>query len=269
MNYVVDHADKLTKVKLKSELRRHKIKFPSGDVKKKVLVNLYREFLNPDVLSDQDLLGITIETEEKFQKELKKSVDSNNNNSNRLKAESNTMPTTHDVSQLSNRELAEQLRVHGIVTGPIVVSTRKIYEKKLIQCLTGHEVKSPHKPVNDDEDEEDVAPSPAYLERTEARRRAHVRGGTPERNIESTPLSDSYRRSPISRREPIRNTSTPVKSSFTKESNTSTTSAKTGGIPLWIKLASVAVLVVIAYLVVKNMESQEDNNVPRGIEAEV
>merc|ERR1711914_40076 len=42
---------------------------------------------------------------------------------------------TEDVTKLSNKELKEKLTSLGITTGPIVDSTRKIYERKLEKLL--------------------------------------------------------------------------------------------------------------------------------------
>merc|ERR1712212_1169134 len=43
---------------------------------------------------------------------------------------------SEDVTKLSNKELKEELTSLGITTGPIVDSTRKIYERKLEKLLT-------------------------------------------------------------------------------------------------------------------------------------
>merc|ERR1712212_1094042 len=43
---------------------------------------------------------------------------------------------SEDVTKLSNKELKEKLTSLGITTGPIVDSTRKIYERKLEKLLT-------------------------------------------------------------------------------------------------------------------------------------
>ncbi|CAL2029975.1 unnamed protein product [Caenorhabditis brenneri] len=40
-----------------------------------------------------------------------------------------------DLSQLTDVELRETLKDHGIAAGPIVASTRKIYEKKLLKLV--------------------------------------------------------------------------------------------------------------------------------------
>ncbi|XP_041437918.1 LEM domain-containing protein 1 [Xenopus laevis] len=57
-----------------------------------------------------------------------------------------------DVRSLSNTELKEQLLKHGVMPGPILPTTRIIYEKRLQQLLD--EVSEPadkNRPVNQDQ----------------------------------------------------------------------------------------------------------------------
>ncbi|CCD67954.1 Emerin homolog 1 [Caenorhabditis elegans] len=42
-----------------------------------------------------------------------------------------------DVSQLTDAELRDSLKSHGVSVGPIVATTRKLYEKKLIKLSDG------------------------------------------------------------------------------------------------------------------------------------
>ncbi|XP_019400649.1 PREDICTED: thymopoietin isoform X5 [Crocodylus porosus] len=49
-----------------------------------------------------------------------------------------------DVTELSNEDLQEQLVKYGVNPGPIVATTRKVYEKKLLKLMEqGPELKSP------------------------------------------------------------------------------------------------------------------------------
>uniref|UniRef100_A0A8C3LPJ8 LEM domain-containing protein n=1 Tax=Chrysolophus pictus TaxID=9089 RepID=A0A8C3LPJ8_CHRPC len=49
-----------------------------------------------------------------------------------------------DVTELSNEDLQEQLTKYGINPGPIVATTRKLYEKKLLKLMEqGPELKTP------------------------------------------------------------------------------------------------------------------------------
>merc|ERR1712227_309755 len=78
-----------------------------------------------------------------------------------------TMSAKEDeVEQLSNKELKEKLSSMGINVGPIVDSTRKIYERKLAKLLSkGKETAystdedgAPETPVVEDQKEEKKRP---------------------------------------------------------------------------------------------------------------
>lgn len=43
-----------------------------------------------------------------------------------------------DVAQLTDAELRENLKSHGVNVGPIVESTRKVYEKKLLKLIASN-----------------------------------------------------------------------------------------------------------------------------------
>ncbi|XP_036613402.1 LEM domain-containing protein 1 [Trichosurus vulpecula] len=66
-----------------------------------------------------------------------------------------------DVKNLTDSELQEQLIKHGYHPGPIISSTRQVYEDKLLQLLTysspstQHKVKKTEEPHQDLESEED------------------------------------------------------------------------------------------------------------------
>ncbi|XP_037070909.1 uncharacterized protein LOC119092055 [Pollicipes pollicipes] len=60
------------------------------------------------------------------------------------------LETGFDVSRLSNDELAKKLRSCGVRVGPIVGSTRRLYEKKLVGLLAGGRRDRPAPPVVDE-----------------------------------------------------------------------------------------------------------------------
>ncbi|CAL8359385.1 unnamed protein product [Lota lota] len=122
----------LTKDKLKSELMANNVLLPSGEHKKEVYVQLYLKNLTvlntknsppPDAFSSDD--------------ELPTPVVSNRSRSGRKAARKTDRPRTEetDVTDLTDEDLREQLAKHGVETGPIVASTRKLYEKKLQKFL--------------------------------------------------------------------------------------------------------------------------------------
>ncbi|ULU09775.1 hypothetical protein L3Y34_014271 [Caenorhabditis briggsae] len=70
-----------------------------------------------------------------------------------------------DVSQLTDAKLRDNLRSHGVSVGPIVASTRKVYEKKLLK-LAGNQSSRHNDPsqVNGhiDQNEKDRSFSPMF-----------------------------------------------------------------------------------------------------------
>uniref|UniRef100_A0A8C1SEA3 Thymopoietin b n=1 Tax=Cyprinus carpio TaxID=7962 RepID=A0A8C1SEA3_CYPCA len=126
----------LTKEKLKSELLANNVPLPSADSKKDVYVQLYLKNLTvlnkkrlsapaPDTFSsDEELTAPPVSNKSRSGKKATRKTD-------RGRAEEN------DVSGLTDEDLKVQLLKYGVHSGPIVASTRKLYEKKL-QLLLEH-----------------------------------------------------------------------------------------------------------------------------------
>ncbi|XP_054844003.1 thymopoietin isoform X4 [Eublepharis macularius] len=131
----------LTKEKLKSELIANNVSLPGGEQRKDVYVQLYLQHLTarntpgvpaqPDFSSDEEREtpplavrnrgggGGTVATGRKATKKTDKpSLDEQDD---------------IDVTELGNEELKEQLMRYGVNPGPIVATTRKLYEKKLLK----------------------------------------------------------------------------------------------------------------------------------------
>lgn len=122
----------LTKDKLKSELTANNVALPSGEHKKEVYVQLYLKKLT--VLNNKKSPPAdTFSSDE----ELPAPVVSNKSRSGRKATRKTDKPRTEEVevTELSDEDLKEQLAKHGVDTGPIVASTRKVYEKKLQKLL--------------------------------------------------------------------------------------------------------------------------------------
>ncbi|KAM4618502.1 thymopoietin b [Polymixia lowei] len=122
----------LTKDKLKNELTANNVPLPSGEHKKEVYVQLYLKNLTvlnnkksppPDTFSSDE--------------EIPTPVVSNKSRSGRKATRKTDKPPTEEaeVTDLTDEELKEQLAKHGVDSGPIVASTRKVYEKKLQKLL--------------------------------------------------------------------------------------------------------------------------------------
>ena len=77
-----------------------------------------------------------------------------------------------DISALDDDELFEKLKEHGISAGPIVDSTRKLYEKKLALILKGETANGNGVEYSDtEEEEEEEEQSEVIIEPTVTTRR--------------------------------------------------------------------------------------------------
>ncbi|XP_018602910.2 thymopoietin a [Scleropages formosus] len=122
----------LTKDKLKSELLANNVALPTGEHKKDVYVQLYLKNLTvqnrrsggaPDAFSsDEDLPPPVVTNRSRSGRKATRKTDK-------------PRPDEVDVSELTDEDLKDQLLKYGISVGPIVASTRKLYEKKLQKLL--------------------------------------------------------------------------------------------------------------------------------------
>ncbi|KAI9519770.1 hypothetical protein NQZ68_025909 [Dissostichus eleginoides] len=122
----------LTKDKLKNELTANNVALPSGEQKKEVYVQLYLK--NLTVLNDKKSPHVdTFSSDE----ELPTPVVSNKSRSGRKATKKTDKPRSEEaeVTDLTDEDLKQQLAKHGVETGPIVATTRKLYEKKLQKVL--------------------------------------------------------------------------------------------------------------------------------------
>ncbi|XP_026058189.1 lamina-associated polypeptide 2, isoforms beta/delta/epsilon/gamma-like isoform X1 [Carassius auratus] len=124
----------LTKEKLKSELVANNVPLPSADSKKDVYVQLYLKNLTvrnkknisapaPDTFSsDEEMTAPLLTNRSRSGKKAIRKTD-------------RVRPEENDISGLTDEELKVQLMKYGVHSGPIVASTRKVYEKKLQHLL--------------------------------------------------------------------------------------------------------------------------------------
>ncbi|XP_037538937.1 thymopoietin b [Nematolebias whitei] len=120
----------LTKDKLKNELAANNVPLPSGEHKKEVYVQLYLKHLTV-LNSKKSPPADTFSSDE----ELPAPVVSNRSRSGRKATRKTDKPRAEEVTDLTDEDLKLQLAKHGVDTGPIVASTRKVYEKKLQKLL--------------------------------------------------------------------------------------------------------------------------------------
>ncbi|KAM6304644.1 thymopoietin isoform 5-T5 [Podargus strigoides] len=136
----------LTKEKLKSELIANNVSLPGGEQRKDVYVQLYLQHLTarnppaaaqPDFSSDEEReptpLGARNRGAAAGRKAMKKTDKPRPEEKDDL-----------DITEMSNEDLQEQLVKYGLNPGPIVATTRKLYEKKLLKLMEhGPELKAP------------------------------------------------------------------------------------------------------------------------------
>nr|XP_043891474.1 lamina-associated polypeptide 2-like isoform X2 [Solea senegalensis] len=122
----------LTKEKLKNELAANNVPLPSGEHKKEVYVQLYLK--NLTVLNDKRSPPIDNFSSDE---DLPAPVVSNKSRSGRKATKKTDKPRSVEVevTDLTDEDLREQLAKHGFESGPIVASTRRLYEQKLQKLM--------------------------------------------------------------------------------------------------------------------------------------
>lgn len=130
----LDDPSVLTKDKLKSELLAHNVELPSGNPTKDVYVQLYLKKLTAQ---NRHVTATTLDAFSSDE-ELPPPVVSSRSRSSGKKATRKTDKVRLDeldVTLLTDQGLKDELVKHGVDVGPIVASTRKLYEKKLQKLL--------------------------------------------------------------------------------------------------------------------------------------
>ncbi|XP_056430453.1 thymopoietin isoform X7 [Hyla sarda] len=134
----------LTKEKLKNELIANNIVLPSGQHPKDVYVQLYRQHLSsrnratPEFSSDEERESTPVRGRGRppgrkaTKKTDKPTVEGKND---------------QDITSLSNDALKEELLKYGVKPGPILGSTRKVYEQRLLKLKEQQDVVSIAPPV--------------------------------------------------------------------------------------------------------------------------
>ncbi|KAK6482324.1 lamina-associated polypeptide 2-like isoform X4 [Huso huso] len=145
MSEFLEDPSVLTKDKLKSELLANNVILPSGEHKKDVYVQLYLQNLT----TRNTVMNKSTPEAFSSDEEQAAPVVSSRNRSGRkaTKKTDKPRPEDLDVTQLTTEELKDELMKYGFQPGPIVSSTRKLYEKKLQKLLDeGHLESQPTPP---------------------------------------------------------------------------------------------------------------------------
>ncbi|XP_061495501.1 thymopoietin isoform X5 [Rhineura floridana] len=134
----------LTKEKLKSELIANNVSLPGGEQRKDVYVQLYLQHLTarntpgalaqPDFSSDEEREPTPVAARSRIGGD--GGVVAVSVGRKATKKTDKPRPEEQDdinITELSNEELKDQLLRYGVNPGPIVATTRKLYEKKLLK----------------------------------------------------------------------------------------------------------------------------------------
>lgn len=248
------NPDKLTKAAIQRELKKNGIKF-DGSLLKVDLVDLYRTKLLERPSSSDDeppIARITRSAKKSQQKRVQVSLE-------RIHLERMTQ-----FEELSNEELEEKLREHGISFGPIVSTTRKIYERKLERALEGSGVGDAKLSSRDDdysdrdsaeeEEQVEVVETPAPIE-TRARRRAAGEG-----------IASATRRRPLhAARESPRPVTAPKElfEPIPLADDNVAAKPQRRWLPFWATLLMVAAIVIFFYFVFISMEANPAKLIPK------
>ncbi|XP_033882700.2 lamina-associated polypeptide 2-like isoform X5 [Acipenser ruthenus] len=133
MSEFLEDPSVLTKDKLKSELLANNVILPSGEHRKDVYVQLYLQNLT----TRNTVMNKSTPEAFSSDEEQAAPVASSRNRSGRkaTKKTDKPRPEDLDVTQLTTEEIKDELMKYGFQPGPIVSSTRKLYEKKLQKLL--------------------------------------------------------------------------------------------------------------------------------------
>ncbi|NXL58209.1 LAP2B protein, partial [Chordeiles acutipennis] len=137
----------LTKEKLKSELIANNVSLPGGEQRKDVYVQLYLQHLtarNPPAAAAQPDFSSDEEREHTPLSARNRGAAAGRKATKKTDKPRPEEKDDLDITEMSNEDLQEQLVKYGLNPGPIVATTRKLYEKKLLKLMEqGPELKTP------------------------------------------------------------------------------------------------------------------------------
>ncbi|NWY25703.1 LAP2B protein, partial [Pheucticus melanocephalus] len=128
----------LTKEKLKSELIANNVSLPGGEQRKDVYVQLYLQHLtarNPPALAQPDFSSDEEREPTPLGARSRGAAAAGRKATKKTDKPRPEEKDGLDVTEMSNEDLQEQLMKYGVNPGPIVATTRKLYEKKLLKLM--------------------------------------------------------------------------------------------------------------------------------------
>ncbi|XP_068047747.1 thymopoietin isoform X8 [Anomalospiza imberbis] len=137
----------LTKEKLKSELIANNVSLPGGEQRKDVYVQLYLQHLtarNPPALAQPDFSSDEEREPTPLGARSRGAAAAGRKATKKTDKPRPEEKDGLDITEMSNEDLQEKLMKYGVNPGPIVATTRKLYEKKLLKLMEqGPDLKAP------------------------------------------------------------------------------------------------------------------------------
>ncbi|NXQ54598.1 LAP2B protein, partial [Anthoscopus minutus] len=137
----------LTKEKLKSELIANNVSLPGGEQRKDVYVQLYLQHLtarNPPALAQPDFSSDEEREPTPLGARSRGAAAAGRKATKKTDKPRPEEKDDLDITEMSNEDLQERLMKYGVNPGPIVATTRKLYEKKLLKLMEqGPDLKAP------------------------------------------------------------------------------------------------------------------------------
>ncbi|NXQ33325.1 LAP2B protein, partial [Alaudala cheleensis] len=128
----------LTKEKLKSELIANNVSLPGGEQRKDVYVQLYLQHLtarNPPALAQPDFSSDEEREPTPLGARSRGAAAAGRKATKKTDKPRPEEKDDLDITEMSNEDLQEHLMKYGVNPGPIVATTRKLYEKKLLKLM--------------------------------------------------------------------------------------------------------------------------------------
>ncbi|MBN3303106.1 LAP2 protein, partial [Amia calva] len=143
MPVFVDDPNRLSKERLRSELVAHNVPLPPGETRKRVFVDLYLKHVAHRTAAD-----FSSDEEDQAPEDGRLEEEDDEGDSEVM-----------DVHQLTDEELKAELIKYGVKPGPILATTRQLYEKKLQRLLhpsDGQKAPPDEEHYSDSEEDETV-----------------------------------------------------------------------------------------------------------------
>ncbi|XP_032819280.2 uncharacterized protein LOC116947531 [Petromyzon marinus] len=163
---VVEDPASLTKERLKSELLAHKVALPTGEQKKDVYVKLYLKHVTPKRSGVRARAGLRADFSSDEEEQQPPRASPNRKSTRKTVVQVTPVKETvtiteiieeKDITKMSDMELLKLLSQYGLNSGPIIATTRKVYESKLMKAMKegtpATNTKAVEEAYSDDDDE--------------------------------------------------------------------------------------------------------------------